>query len=148
MIVPPDVVALIVALLMWIVSHATPGVALPTSVRFGVAAVLLMAGAGLIVAARVSFAAHRTTFSPLARAQASELVTDGVYRLTRNPMYLGTFLVLLMAAVLMANVYSAIVSLLFAAYIDRFQIAPEERVLSSRFGQRYADYRARVRRWI
>ena len=76
------------------------------------------------------------------------MVTSGVFRLSRNPTYLGMEIVLLGWAVVLASPVAALVSALFIAYITRFQIRPEERVLSVSFGQDYRDYSRRVRRWI
>jgi protein-S-isoprenylcysteine O-methyltransferase Ste14 len=146
--VPPDVVALVVAGLMRLVSAVTPSVNVPVSYRILAALVLFVAGVVLIVAARVSFAHAGTTFSPIAPARSSRLVTTGVYRFTRNPMYLGTLLALLAVAALWSNPFSLVLSAAYVAYIDRFQIAPEERVLAGRFGQAYEAYADKVRRWV
>lgn len=146
--IPPDLVALAVAGLMWLASVAIPW---PGGARvrwIPAAAVLLVAGTALIVAARVAFARIGTTFSPVAPQHSRRLVTTGVYRFTRNPMYLGTLLVLLAFAAWLAHPWAAVATLSYVAYIDRFQIRPEERVLRARFGSEYADYVRTVRRWI
>jgi len=146
--VPPDVVALVVAALMWLVSTVTPSLRLPLEVRLLAAAVLAAAGIGLIAAARIALAKAATTFSPVAPQRSSRLVTTGVYRHSRNPMYLGTLLVLFAVAAWLADPVSFAVALSYVAYMDRFQIAPEERVLRRRFGGAYEDYLHRVRRWV
>lgn len=79
---------------------------------------------------------------------ASSLVQGGIYRFTRNPMYLGFLLVLGGWAVLLANGLAFVGPLAFVAYLNRFQIGPEERALAGLFGPEYAKYRARVRRWV
>jgi len=73
---------------------------------------------------------------------------SGIYRVTRNPMYLGMLLVLVGWAVFLANGLAVIAIALFPAYITRFQIKPEERALTALFGEQYASYSSRVRRWI
>ena len=145
---PPDVVALLVAGLMWLVSTVTPSLGGPVPYRVLVAIVLFIAGIVLIVSARVAFAKAETTFSPIAPERSSRLVTTGVYRLTRNPMYLGTFLALLALAARLSNPAAAVVALSYVVYIDRFQIRPEERVLRDRFGSEYEEYTHTVRRWL
>ncbi len=79
---------------------------------------------------------------------ASTLVCSGVYRVTRNPMYLGLLLVLTGWAVHLSCAWTLIGPLAFKLYIDRFQIAPEERALSGKFGADYSAYATRVRRWL
>jgi protein-S-isoprenylcysteine O-methyltransferase Ste14 len=145
--VPPDVVALVVAVLMWLVSAVTPSLQLPPAARLLAAVALAAAGIGLIVAARIAFAKAGTTFSPVAPQRSSRLVATGVYRRSRNPMYLGTLLVLFAVAAWLADPASLAVALSYVAYMDRFQIAPEERTLHQRFGAAYEDYTHRVRRW-
>ena len=81
-------------------------------------------------------------------ASASSLVTSGVYGVTRNPMYVGLLFVLVAWASLLAAPWTLIGPLVFVAYISRFQIAPEERALSTIFGDAYSQYRTRVRRWL
>jgi protein-S-isoprenylcysteine O-methyltransferase Ste14 len=71
-----------------------------------------------------------------------------VYRFSRNPTYLGMEIVLLGWAMVLASPAAALVSVLFVAYIARFQIRPEELVLSASLGQDYLDYSKRVRRWV
>jgi protein-S-isoprenylcysteine O-methyltransferase Ste14 len=143
----PDVAALVVAGLMWFVAGVTPALAAFGPVWLLVSFALLVVGSWLIVAARVEFSRGGTTFDPTAPGAASHLVTGGVYRFTRNPMYLGTFLILLAVGALLVNVFSFVVSAAFAVYIDRFQIEPEERALRAKFGPAYDEYAARVRRW-
>jgi len=145
---PPDLVALVVAALMWLVSKVTPTLDWPVAYRVLVVSVLFVAGSILIVAARVAFAKADTTFSPIAPERSRHLVTTGVYRLTRNPMYVGTLLVLLALAAHLSNPAAAVVALAYVIYMDRFQIWPEERVLRNRFGAEYAHYTHTVRRWV
>lgn len=89
-----------------------------------------------------------TTINPIAVSQASTLVTTGIYGLSRNPMYVSMTALLCALAAFYAQPLLAIGPAAFALYIQRFQIEPEERALSARFGAAYAAYRARVRRWI
>ena len=86
--------------------------------------------------------------NPMKPDPTSSLVVSGIYRYTRNPMYLGFLLILLAWAVALSNALALVSLLAFVLYMNRFQIVPEERMLASRFAQDYAEYRARVRRWI
>jgi len=146
--IPPDVVWLVVAAMQWLASRVTPTLDVATPWRIVIALVLAAAGAVLIVAGRVALNRAGTTWHPTEPARATALVTSGVYRFSRNPMYLGMELVLLGLAALLASPAAALVSALFVAYIDRFQIRPEERTLAGALGQDYDDYRRDVRRWV
>ncbi len=79
---------------------------------------------------------------------ASSLVVTGIYKVTRNPMYVGLSFLLLAWAVFLWSAWALLGPLVFLAYIFRFQIAPEERALATLFGADYSAYKARVRRWL
>jgi protein-S-isoprenylcysteine O-methyltransferase Ste14 len=80
--------------------------------------------------------------------EAKKIVDTGIYRYSRNPMYLAMLLMLLSMCVLVHNYLSLIALPIFWAYITRFQIIPEERQLKDNFGKPYLDYVHKVRRWI
>lgn len=109
-----------------------------------------LVGAGMVVALLgvFSFRQARTTVNPLQPAAASHLVTSGIYRRTRNPMYLGMLLVLLGWALFLTNFLSAILAAMFVPLMNRLQILPEERALTALFGSAFADYKSKVRRWL
>ena len=146
--IPPPAVALAVALLMWSIARATPFAGWPIAGRAVVAVMLATAGACISLMAVVSFRRARTTVNPLRPGTASTLVTGGIYRHTRNPMYLGLLIVLLGWAVWLANAPALLFLPGFVLYIYRFQIVPEERTLAALFGAEYQAYRTRVRRWL
>jgi protein-S-isoprenylcysteine O-methyltransferase Ste14 len=98
--------------------------------------------------AAMTFFAAKTTINPLRPARASTLVTTGVFSLSRNPIYLGDFLVLLALVVWFGNVINLLLLPLFVWFINRFQIAPEERALTGLFGDDYLLYCKNVRRWL
>jgi protein-S-isoprenylcysteine O-methyltransferase Ste14 len=139
---------LLVAGGMWALSRQAPAFAAPDVIRHGLAAILVLAGTTISVAGKLQFSRKGTTVNPMAPERASALVTVGIYRYTRNPMYVGFLLVLLGWAAWLANPSTLIGPAIFVLYMNRFQIAPEERVLGKLFGSAYADYTARVRRWI
>jgi protein-S-isoprenylcysteine O-methyltransferase Ste14 len=107
---------------------------------------VFVVGAWLAVAARKQFVAHQTPvpFSD----NTNFLHTDGLYRFTRNPMYLGITIGLLGVALIFSSYLNFIFPLLFMIWMDRFYIAREEQVLLSQFGEQYTEFRKRVRRWI
>lgn len=146
--IPPPVVALLAAAAMWGIARLAPSVELPQSLRMGAAIACALAGVGIDIAALVSFQLARTTFNPMKVEKTSALVCSGVYRLTRNPMYLGSVLILVGWAVYLSSAWALLGPAAFVLYMNRFQIAPEERHLAAKFGDRYVAYRAKVRRWI
>ncbi len=144
--IPPPVVAACIAAVMlglaWLVPSLT--FPLPSVLAFSIAAI----GASLDAIALIQFLRRRTTINPLKPASASALVTGGIYRLSRNPMYLGAAILLLAWAIYLGSLAALAGVAFFILYMNRFQIAPEERALEERFGAEYIAYRARVRRWL
>ncbi len=146
--IPPPVVVLLTGVAMWAASRLTSPIPLDDRVRCPVAGALALLGllsAGLGV---WEFAWAETTIDPVNVASASTVVRDGIFRYTRNPMYLGMTTVLLGWGVLLAAPWALLGPALFALIVTRFQIVPEERALGAKFGRDYADYRMRVRRWL
>ncbi len=146
--VPPPVVALLLGLLMWLASSLVAPVDVPFGPRAGLVIVLASVGLVVGVAGMVSFWRAKTTINPTTPTATSALVTSGVFRFTRNPMYLSLLLYLLAWAVYLSSLLALLFVPVFVLYINQFQIKPEERALSSLFGQDYAAYRERVRRWL
>lgn len=112
------------------------------------AAFLAVAGLGIDLAALVLFLRARTTVNPLKPQNVSALVIGGLYRFSRNPMYVGQALLLAGWAMWMGNLAGLLAVPAFVAWIDRLQIAPEERALEAAFGDAFRDWASRVRRWI
>lgn len=146
--IPPPVVGLSCAALAWVVSWSLPQFDFDWQLRVPVAVVLALLGAGIDLWALLAFHSARTTVNPLAPGRSSVVVTSGIYRVSRNPMYLGMALLLLAWCMFLGNPPSVLSVVLFCAYITRFQILPEERLLLAKFGAPYARYLSEVRRWI
>ncbi len=133
---------------MWFASSLVSPVVVPFGIRVDVALALLVIGQSISISGMMSFRRAKTTMNPIKPDTASSLVSSGVYRFTRNPMYLGLSVTLLGWAMFLANPLALLAVPLFVLYINRFQINPEERVLSSLFGAEYAAYKEKVRRWL
>jgi protein-S-isoprenylcysteine O-methyltransferase Ste14 len=106
----------------------------------------LAAGVALNLSADSAFRRAKTTVKPFQESAA--LVTDGVYRISRHPMYLGFVLILLGLAILLGSLTPFFIVPIFAVVMDRVFIAAEERMLAEKFGQSWLDYKAEVRRWV
>lgn len=143
---PPPLLALLLALLMWL---APMWVApLPWAWRIALAAALLGLGLAIGLVAVAACWRARTTIHPNHPMRTTALVTWGVFRVSRNPMYLCQLLCLLAWAAYLSNPLALALAPLFVLYLNRFQIAPEERALAALFGARYSAYKSAVRRWL
>ncbi len=122
----------------------------PLSLTARLTLFLLLAGLGAVVALVGIVQFHRadTTAKPQRPEQARTLVTNGIYRYTRNPMYLGLALVLSGFALLLGHAYLLIWVGVFVIYLTQYQIKPEERALAEKFPQAFADYQQQTRRWL
>lgn len=146
--IPPVVVFVMAALLMWLVSKYMPAIDLPELVRWLIILTFLIFGAVMGLLGVFSFLKEETTVNPMEPEKAESLVDTGVYNISRNPMYLALALVLIALAIYLKSLWSLPVVLLFMIYMTRFQIFPEERAMIKLFGDKYTDYMNRVRRWI
>ena len=146
--IPPPLVALVFAVLMWLVAWLDGAAGFAIGHRAAIALVVAAIGVAFGFSAMATFVRAKTTMNPTTPAAASSLVTHGVYRVTRNPMYVSLVLYLVAWALYLANWLALLVVPVFALYIDRFQIRPEERALSALYGSAYASYKSRVRRWL
>ena len=112
--------------------------------------VMLFFGLGILVIliSVIQFFMTRTTVDPLNPKKTSNLVTNGVYKFTRNPMYLGMLLFLLAFGLKLGNAFNTLVAAGFVSYLNRFQIKPEEEALKEMFGKEYSIYCKLTRRWF
>lgn len=143
---PPFIYAvpLIVAWLLrgrWPLPFSTTTVGLPTLGRS-----LIILGVVCALPAFIAFLAVKTSFVPI--RPSSHLVTTGIYRRTRNPMYLGFAIAYVGVAVLLWTWWSVLFLPFVIWAMNDYVIAREERYLDSRFGEAYREYRRKVRRWI
>ncbi|RZS56956.1 methyltransferase family protein [Sphaerotilus mobilis] len=146
--IPAPVIALTIGLAM---KGAVLAIGLrvdPSTWRMQLGVALSQLSALIALAALWTLWRARTTINPMQPHRASRLVTAGIYRLSRNPMYLSLLLLLSAYALRIDAVLTWLGPLAFWAYVTRFQILPEERVLADKFGPAYRDYRHRTRRWL
>jgi protein-S-isoprenylcysteine O-methyltransferase Ste14 len=147
--IPPDYVFLTVAVLMWAAARLTrPVIDAAFALRIAIGVILLISGLAIVQAAGYAFRRASTSTDPRRPNTASALVTGGIYHYTRNPMYLGMTVVLVGWAFFLVNLLSLALACVFVIYINRFQIQPEERILTARFGEEYLSYKKEVGRWL
>ena len=145
---PPPAIALTTALLMWLAVDATPSLAITFAWHLHSGILLVIVGLLFDVSGFLAFRKAGTTINPLKPARTSAMVISGIYRISRNPMYLGLLLNLTGWAVYLSHPLAFLGLPFFVLVITRFQIAPEERLLSEKFGVDFESYKNAVRRWI
>jgi protein-S-isoprenylcysteine O-methyltransferase Ste14 len=146
--VPPLALMVAFGTGMYGLSLVAPTLTIPLVQSTVIACTLIVVGASISLAGVIAFRARGTTVSPTTPEKSSAIVSKGIYRFTRNPMYLGFALALAGLATYLSNAASLLVLPAFVAYMNKFQIKPEERVLLSKFGTQFSEYMSTVRRWI
>jgi len=146
--VPPPVVALVTAVLMWLASHSSPTLAFVFPAGNLLAVGLAAIGLMVAISGVVTFRRARTTLNPTKPETSSSLVSWGIYKITRNPMYLGLLLLLTAWAIFLSNWLAFLFLPVFVVYMNRFQIVPEEQALTLLFAREFVAYQSRVRRWL
>lgn len=146
--IPPVLQFFLCGTLAIAVSYLLPGLSYDNSILKILAYVIGLAGILLLLMAVAAFLKARTTVNPHKPESASKLVTTGLYRISRNPMYLAMAMLLVAGATLLGNWAAFIGPVTFVALITHLQIKPEEDVLLSQFGDAYTAYCQQTRRWI
>lgn len=146
--IPPPVVALLCAAGMWAIAHYTFPYFLSPPMRWALVVIYILLGAAFDFAGLLAFRQSKTTIHPMHPENSSALVSHGIYRITRNPMYCGMASFLLAWAAYLESPLSVVGVLVFIGYITHFQIKPEERMLEKLFGEQFRRYKTQVRRWL
>ena len=146
--IPPPLVVAIGFLLMYLGAIWLPNLTFAFPGQIAVAALFLIAGLGMGAYALADFIHCRTTFNPMTPDKAATLVTAGLYRFSRNPMYVADVVLLLAFGVYLGTATVIAVVPAFVWYLTEFQIKPEEESLRKIFGAEYEAYLGQVRRWL
>ena len=110
--------------------------------------IFYFAGLTILVLAVRLFKKQNTTVNPIKIENASSLVTSGIFKYSRNPMYLGMVMILFGLALMFNLIGGIFFTLLFAIYITKYQIRPEEEVMERLFGEDFLKYKNSVRMWL
>lgn len=146
--IPPPLIALISATLMALLAGGLSSWRSLSLIQIIALIVLYLVATAFSLGGVLAFKKAKTTVNPLKPNESSYLVTSGVYRFSRNPMYLGMLVFLLMWAVFLASYLSLLGLVFFVCYITYFQIKPEELAMQALFSDEYREYCQRVRRWL
>lgn len=146
--VPPAAAFLVVVAAMWGAAALLPAADFALYHARRLAAMTAVAGIAIGIAGIIAFRRHGTTVHPMRPETATAVVDSGIYRHTRNPMYVSLAALLAAWGIWLANGAALALVPAFVAYLARFQVVPEERAMLDKFGAQYAEYMSRVRRWL
>ncbi len=133
---------------MWVVDKQGSGGQFQFEFQLPMAILIAISGVPLVITSMLEFRRASTTIDPFHPEEATSLVDGGVFRFSRNPMYMSLLLVLIGWSIWLGSLYNLAVLAMFVSYITVFQIKPEEAVMKSLFGEAYEKYCRNVRRWI
>ena len=143
---PPPLVALTFGFLINYTKNIFPKIEIKNEIIFG--SFMIISGLIIILSAIILFKKYQTTITPLNPSNATKLITDGIYKFSRNPMYLGLLLVLLGISTILNPIGGLFLIPLFILYLNFFQIIPEENAMVDLFKDEFLEYKKNVRRWI
>ena len=146
--IPPLIQYLLCASLVWAISQFLPSFTINHIVLKAAGGLLLICGITLLGSAVLAFIQHKTSVNPVNLDQTQCLVTNGFYRYSRNPMYLGLLLLLIGQVACLTNLAALIAPVIFYAVMTTLQIKPEEKALTLKFGEAYIAYCQKTRRWL
>ena len=143
---PPPLVALTFGFLINYTKNIFPKIEVKNEFIFG--SFMIISGLIIILSATILFKKYQTTITPLNPSNATKLITDGIYKFSRNPMYLGLLLVLVGISIILNLTGGFFLIPLFILYLNLFQIIPEENAMVDLFKDEFLEYKKNVRRWI
>jgi protein-S-isoprenylcysteine O-methyltransferase Ste14 len=146
--IPPAAQFLAVAAAMWLLAKYLPALDVGIPARKLLVVGFFCASAAVAIPAIAAFRSAGTTVDPRDPGKASRLVIAGIYRYSRNPMYLGLLCLLIAWAIYLANLAGFACLPVFVLGMNRLQIQLEEEAMEAQFGDEYRAYRQKVRRWI
>tara|TARA_B100001057_G_scaffold297288_1_gene297572 strand:+ start:374 stop:763 length:390 start_codon:yes stop_codon:yes gene_type:complete len=116
--------------------------------RIQLSLLLLFIGLSVIFIPVFQFIKSKTTINPQSFKNVNNLVSSGIFKISRNPMYLGMLIIIISSVVYYFNYFSVFTPFIFYFWINEFQIKREEKKLEEKFGPDYKKYRLKTRRWI
>ena len=144
--IPPPILVIILITSIYFSSDKLDLISIPHRTLFSI--LILFIGILVIINPVVKFIKSKTTVNPVEFKNVEKLVTSGIYKYSRNPMYLGMIMIIISTTVYYLNFYSLLTPFIFFFWINRFQIKREEVFLEEKFGQEYLLYKTKTRRWI
>ena len=144
--IPPPLIVLVLIVSIYFSSKKIDLINIPLQLEISI--FILSAGILIYVNPVLQFIKSKTTVNPIQFEEVNKLVTSGIFKYSRNPMYLGMLMIVLSTSIFYLNIYSILTPLLFILWINKFQIKREEEFLIEKFGDEYLSYKKKTRRWI
>tara|TARA_A100001011_G_C14040417_1_gene727568 strand:- start:184 stop:636 length:453 start_codon:yes stop_codon:yes gene_type:complete len=143
---PPPLIALTFGILINYTKNLFPKFEIRSGDVFG--SIIIVFGIIIFLSAIILFRKYKTTITPLNPFNTTKLIVDGIYKFSRNPMYLGLLLVLFGTSIILNPIGGLLFIPLFILYLNLFQIIPEENAMLDLFKDEFLEYKENVRRWI
>ena len=144
--IPPPLLVLILVIANYFSSKKIDLIHLPNQDLISV--LILLIGILILINPIFKFIKSKTTIDPIKFKKVNKLITSGIYKYSRNPMYLGLLMIVISTSIFYFNIFSITTPLFFYCWINRFQIKREEVFLTEKFGKEYILYKTKTRRWI
>ncbi len=144
--IPPPLLVLILVISNYFSSKKIDLIFLPNQNLISL--IILLVGVLILITPIFKFIKSKTTIDPIKFKKVNKLITSGIYKYSRNPMYLGLLMIVTSTSIFYLNIFSIITPIIFYCWINRFQIKREEIFLTEKFGKDYILYMTKTRRWI
>ena len=144
--IPPPIVTLLFGLIIYFSKNIFPEI--NNMIFYALSLFFIVAGPLILISAARSFRAQQTTINPIDIHKTSSLVVTGIFKYSRNPMYLGMVLILFALSLRFNLIGGIIFTYIFIIYITKFQIIPEEKAMEKIFREEFLEYKNSTRRWV
>ena len=144
--IPPPLLVVVLVISNYFSSKTIDLILLPNQNL--ISFIIFLFGMLILINPIFKFIKSRTTIDPIKFKKVNKLITSGIYKYSRNPMYLGLLMIVISTSIFYFNIFSITTPILFYFWINRFQIKREEIFLSEKFGKEYLLYMNKTRRWI
>ena len=144
--IPPPLLVVILVVSNYFSSKKIDLIHLPNQDFISI--LILLIGMLILINPIFKFIKSKTTIDPIKFKKVNKLITSGIYKYSRNPMYLGLLMIVISTSIFFLNILSITTPFLFYCWINRFQIKREEIFLTEKFGKEYLLYMTKTRRWI
>ena len=144
--IPPPILVLFLVTTIYFSKNELEIISFPY--QYSISLLTLSVGIFILINPIFEFIKSKTTVNPVKFKKVNKLVISGIYKYSRNPMYLGMILIIISTSIFYLNYYSILTPFIFYIWINEFQIKREEIFLEEKFGKEYLSYKSRTRRWI
>ena len=144
--IPPPLLVLILVVSNYFSSKKIDLILLPN--QDITAIIIFLIGMLILINPIFKFIKSKTTIDPIKFKKVNKLITSGIYKYSRNPLYLGLLMLVTSTSIFYLNIFTITTPVFFYFWINRFQIKREEIFLTKKFGKEYLLYKTKTRRWI